>query len=282
MITSRVAFQHARTTIVVCFSLLLVACEGRVTSDLPVVVVTIPPQAFLIERMAAGLVEVRTMVADGQSPEDYQPLPQQLAAMNGATYYFSIGMPFESLWLPKMLDAQPETKIVAMHAGLGSDSGDPHYWTDPRKAIVLANNAYARLQTILPGSEQLLRNNHADLIEELQRLDAKIEALIAQQANNRFLVYHPAWSHFAARYGLQQIAFEHDGKQPGARFLAELLALGRKNNVQTILVQPQSSIEHARRLARELDARVVSVDPLGYDYPENLWEVAQAITGALW
>ena len=270
----------ARIAIVTAFSLQFAACAEPAGNERPVVIVTIPPQAFLIERMAGELLEVRTMVANGQSPEDYQPLPQQLAAMAGAEFYFSAGVPSESLWLPKMRETQPDTRIVPMHAGL--EGADPHHWTDPARAIVMANNAYAHLQSIYPGSQNTLAGNHAELVAELQQLDARIRALMAARTARRFLVYHPAWTHFAGRYGLEQIAFEREGKEPGARYLAQLLALCRENNVQTVFAQPQSSAAHARRFAREIDATLVQVDPLAYDYVDNLWEVAQAIAGALW
>ncbi|MDH3767354.1 MAG: zinc ABC transporter substrate-binding protein [Gammaproteobacteria bacterium] len=264
---------------------LLGACDARdeaATDRRPVVVVSIPPQAFLIERIAGDRVDVKTLIVPGRSPEDFQPLPQQIAEIADATYYFTIGLPFEEIWLPRLTETHPEIEIVAMHATLEAGSGDPHNWTDPSQAIQLARTAFAPLEKMFPASAEVISGNLHSLIEELEILDSRIQKLMDNQANRRFLVYHPAWSHFSDRYGLEQIAFERDGKQPGARDLAELLALCRTNEVQTVFVQPQSSSGHAQRFAHELGVRQEMIDPLHYYYVDNLWAVAELIAGELW
>lgn len=276
------ADRLCRLVIVVLVAGLLSACDPGVDVDdsRPVVVVSIPPQAYLIERMTGGRVNVRTMVETGRSPEEFQPLPQQLAAIDGAKFYFAIGMPFERTWLAKLAEAHPDTEIIS--APSQPSGGDPHHWTDPRNAIMLADAALDPLIAILPEFSNAISSSHKSLIEELEILDARIKTLMDEQKRHRFLVYHPAWSHFAARYGLEQIAFEQDGKQPGARYLTDLLALCRANSVQTVFVQPQSPPDQVQRFAAELGAMPVIVDPLRYDYADNLWEVAQVIAGELW
>lgn len=248
----------------------------------PVVVVSIPPQAYLIERMTGGRVNVKTMVGSGRSPEEFQPLPQQLAAIDGARYYFAVGLPFEQAWLAKLAEAHPDTEIISIPLGELAGGDDPHYWTSPRNAIRLAEAAHDPLMSLLPGGREVFANQYQALIDELEILDARIQTLMAEQTRRRFLVYHPAWSHFASRYGLEQVAYEQDGKQPGARYLTDLLALCRANAVHSIFVQPQSPPGQVRRFAAELGATQVLIDPLQYDYTKNLWDVAQKIAGGLW
>ena len=191
-------------------------------------------------------------------------------------------MPFEQIWLNKLSEVHPATEIVVMDPEVLTDELDPHHWTNPRSAIGLVRAAYKPLLKMLPGSSDVLSNNFHNLIEELEILDARIQTLMDEQVARRFLVYHPAWSHFSNRYGLEQVAFEQDGKQPGARYLAELLALCRANSVQTVFVQPQSSSAHAQRFAKELGVSQKVIDPLRYDYIDNLWEISEAIAGGLW
>lgn len=273
-----------RPIITACLCWLILACDsgGQLADPRPVVVVSVAPQAFLIDRLTGGKVNVRTMITTGRSPEEFQPLPQDLAALNGAQYYFAIDLPFEKIWLKKLAEIHPETRIVAIDHDRISQEHDPHHWTNPRNAIELVKVAYPALLKLLPHASDVISANYRSLIEELEILDARIQTLMNEQSARRFLVYHPAWSHFAARYGLEQIAFEQDGKQPGARYLQDLLALCRANSVRAVLVQPQSPPEQLRRFATELGVDQVIIDPLAYDYTDNLWQVAQVIARELW
>ncbi|NNF67887.1 MAG: zinc ABC transporter solute-binding protein, partial [Gammaproteobacteria bacterium] len=157
-----------------------------------------------------------------------------------------------------------------------------HRWTDPRQMIEFAWVAYRTMQPIYPGDAEVLSDNFLQLKEELNELDKKIAALMMGQEKRRFLVFHPAWSYFAKRYGLEQVAYEHHGQQPGARYMTDLLDLCRQNNVRTLFVQPQSSAIHAERFADELNLRQVVIDPLAYNYIGNLEKVAGKIAGDLW
>ena len=104
--------------------------------------------------------------------------------------------------------------------------------------------------------------------------------LLAPLRDRRFLVYHPAWGEFAATYGLEQVAIERDGKEPGARSLAGLATLAGEARIRVIFVQPQSSPRSAQVLAREIGARVVTVDPLARDYAATLRTLARALVEA--
>ncbi|MBT8137884.1 MAG: zinc ABC transporter substrate-binding protein [Gammaproteobacteria bacterium] len=242
--------------------------------------VTLAPVAFLVQQIAGDRLDVVTMVGANQNAEHYQPQPRQLADADRAAIYFSLGMPFESVWLPKLTGLLPDVKIVTLHPA--GDDGDPHRWTDPQQAIVMSDIIHAELVQLLPAARARLDENHAILVASLTALDNSISLLMAEQERRRFLVYHPAWSHFAARYGLQQVAVEHDGKEPGARSLAGLRELVATGGGRFMLVQPQSSAEHARRFAADLGVELVTVDPLNGDYINNLRQAAQAIAGVLW
>jgi zinc transport system substrate-binding protein len=46
-----------------------------------------------------------------------------------------------------------------------------------------------------------------------------------------------------------------------------------------VFVQPQFDPSSAETLAREIGARVETLDPLAYDWPANLRRVARAVAG---
>ena len=91
------------------------------------------------------------------------------------------------------------------------------------------------------------------------------------------MVHHPAWGYFAQEYGLEQVAIEHEGKEPDVRQLAELIQRARRDGVQVVFAQPQFDPASAELVAAEIGARVELLDPLAYDWATNLRHVARRI-----
>jgi zinc transport system substrate-binding protein len=95
------------------------------------------------------------------------------------------------------------------------------------------------------------------------------------------MVFHPSWGYFADAYQLQQIAIEHEGKQPGARALSQLIEQAKQNQIKVVFVQPQFDQRQAEQIARAIDGKVMAVDPLAANYIDNLRQVAQQFSQAL-
>ena len=66
-------------------------------------------------------------------------------------------------------------------------------------------------------------------------------------------------------------------KEPGPRYLAEVISLARQNNITTIFVEPQFNPKSAEVIAREMNASVVTLDPLAANYLESMERAGQQI-----
>ncbi|MFH1502791.1 MAG: zinc ABC transporter substrate-binding protein [Candidatus Eisenbacteria bacterium] len=161
------------------------------------------------------------------------------------------------------------------------ESSDPHVWLSPKAAAVIAANVRDGLVSVDPAGAHDYDSNLTALLEELDRLDGELEALLGPFAGENFYVFHPAFGYFAEAYGLRQVAIEIDGKEPGARDLAAVVSKARAEGVRTIFVQPQHPSGIAETVAREIGAELVTLDPLAYDYADNLRETGRAIAWAL-
>ncbi|MFH0911640.1 MAG: zinc ABC transporter substrate-binding protein [Planctomycetota bacterium] len=82
------------------------------------VFVSILPQAAFVEAVGGRFVEVSVLVGPGQSPHTYEPTPRQIAALEGAALYFSIGVGFEEGFLRKVESMFPHLRVVDMAAGI--------------------------------------------------------------------------------------------------------------------------------------------------------------------
>jgi zinc transport system substrate-binding protein len=119
------------------------------------------------------------------------------------------------------------------------------------------------------------------LTAELQRLDAELEAMLADLRGRRFLVFHPAWGYFADAYGLRQIPIESRGRAPGAAGLTAVIELAQEQEIDVILVQEQFSRSEAEAVARAIDGRVITANPLAADYQASLRRVARVLVEEL-
>ena len=52
----------------------------------------------------------------------------------------------------------------------------------------------------------------------LYTTDAEIRSLLDSLVERSFVVYHPAWGHFAREYGLEQRAIEEEGEEIGKKY----------------------------------------------------------------
>lgn len=258
------------------------------------VLVSVLPLQLPVERVGGAAVRVDVLVGAGQNPHNYEPSPRQMAALADTDLFLGIGVPFEQAWLPRVTAANPQLRVLDGRAGMslrrseddhGHDEGhghrhaalDPHVWTDPQRVRVLVARLAAVLSDLRPAQAAAFAANAARLDADLAALDLRLQRRLACIEDRRFLVFHPAWGYFAERYGLEQVAIEFEGKEPGARALAAVIDAARAQGMRRVLVQPQFSRHSAAAVAAALQGEVVVADPLAPDLLQNLERVAELI-----
>ncbi len=261
------------------------------------VFVSILPQKFFVERIGGEQVNVQVMVKPGQSPETFEPSPRLMARYSGANVYFTIGLPFEQVWIKRLaslnatiqvVNTRPETKQLLQQTHLhdsdkhqSHEQWDPHTWLSPMLAIEQARIIYHSLSDLQPANKALFEKNFRLLEQQLQQLDKSIASRFANTDKHEFLTFHPAFSYFANRYHLTQRAIEINGKEPSARQIARLIDELSVKHVPHILIEQQFNTVIARTIARSLNAGLLTVDPLAYDYINNMQDIADKINRSL-
>lgn len=267
-----------------CIMIGTVNCQA--VSEPIQVFVSILPQKYFVQRIAGNKISVEVMVGPGQSPETFEPTPRQLASLARTRIYFSIGVPFEHIWMPKISTVNPDLKIIDLYSEAQSSNGgltdDPHIWSSPANARLIA----ARIRDVLveydPLHADLYQMNFMKLDHDLEELDQTIKSRLKPwMGSGKFLVMHPAWGYFAKAYGLEQIAIEHHGKEPAAKTLASLIGQARQDRIQVVFIQDQHSVHMAETVAKAIGAKVVKLDPLAENYIENMERVVDAIAESL-
>lgn len=247
------------------------------------VCVSVPPQAFLADRVGGGRVTVSTVVRSGQSPHTFEPTPGLIARLSASDVCFTIGLPFEQTVLRDLARANPglvvfdSAKGIVRHGLAGRDELDPHVWLSPKAAEIIAANIRDGLVAVDPADSTYFNANLAHLVGELKSLDRELADELAPLAGSSIYVFHPAYGYFAEEFGLHQISIEVEGKEPGPRDLTKVVSQAKRDGARAIFVQPQHPARIAQTVADEIGAKVVVLDPLAYDYFGALRDMAGEI-----
>jgi len=256
---------------------LLIPQTERVDNKIGVVV-TILPQAEFVERIGGDKVRVTVMVPPGASPHTYEPTPSQLKEVSNAKMYAKVGsgIEFELAWMDKILSVNKKMLVVDCSNGIELIDNDPHIWLSPKNAKIMVENIYRGLVQIDPANREYYARNKEKYLQELDKLDNEIARALSGRENRKIMVYHPAWTYFARDYGLEQIPIEREGKEPTPQGIANLIKQARENNITVIFASPQFSTKTADVIAKEINGKVVLINPLEKNYLENMRKVAKA------
>lgn len=264
-----------RITIFAIIATLLSACGAHEkASDEKTIFVTITPLKRIVEEITCGDFPVEVLVPEGASPETFEPTARQLTALNEAGKVYAIGLiDFEQSLIANL----DPTHIVDLSEGITTMAGscshghkhhthgiDPHTWTSPRALATMARTIERAVMSEYPDSTKY-SEAAARLIERIEALDRHCAESIERSNTHAILIYHPAYTYYARDYGIHQIAIEHDGKEPSPRQMTAIIEEARKNNIHTILIQPQYSPDKVATIAAECDAEVVTTNPLADD-----------------
>jgi len=290
--------------LLVLITLLLVSTNGF-SEPLRVFASVLPIKTF-VEKVGGEHVEVRAMVRPGFNPHTYDPTPQQISALAKTALYVRTGVPFEKSWMVRIHSANPKMQVLDARTGItlremkahghdehGHESEhqdhededkhdqDPHVWTSPMLVKHMLGNIRDKLSELDPAHAADYARNHDIFLAELEVLDNEIDALLEPLSNRKFMVFHPAWGYFADRYHLTQVPIEYQGKEAGARRIAELIEHAKHEQIRVIFVQPQFDKRSARQVAEAINGRVIAVDPLAANYVDNLRRVGQEFAQVL-
>jgi zinc transport system substrate-binding protein len=267
------------------------------------VFVSIPPQRFFVKQIGSQWVDVEVMVPPGANPATYEPKPAQMVALTKAKIYFSIGVPFERVWLKKIAAASPAMRMVPTDEGIKKrlmkshphhEEGksnrherhhgipDPHIWLSPPLVMVQARNILTAMVKTDPAHRSIYESNFKNLMKKLAGLHAELSRLLDETVKGKeFMVFHPSWGYFADAYGLVQVPLEIEGKEPKPAQLKAIIQHAKERGIRAIFVQPQFSTKSAAVMAKAMGGEVVFADPLAENWMENLRQQARKVKAAL-
>lgn len=294
-----------QTSIIITFFtiLLLTACASKQTEG-NVVSVTIEPQRYFAEKIAGDKFKINCVVPAGQSPETYDPTPQQMIQLGKSIAYLRIGpIGFEQAWMDKIRENNPKLQLFDTSEGMklltdveesnhdhdthageacphhGHQHGgvDPHIWSSMDGAKIVAWNTLNAFIALDPDNTDYYWSNYNELVDEIDKTDTEIKQLLDPLTDRTFIIYHPALTYFANEFNLTQLCIEMDGKEPSPAQLKLLVETARANNARVVFIQQEFDQKNAELIAKETGCKLTVINPLAYHWAKEMIHIAKAL-----
>ena len=270
--------------------------SGEAAYEKPVVVVSIPPLEYFVDRIGGDKVMVECLAPASADPETFEPSMAQLKTASRAQLMMTVGLlPFERKVSDAISASNHEISIIGLtdsipliegthdhgHEGHSHDheaSYDPHVWTSLRNARVMARNTSHALSKSFPAYSVYFSKRLALLDRHLDSLDREITGRLAPLKGKSFLVWHPSLSYFARDYGLTQLAVGNEHKEASITGLKERLDKIREARPLVFFYQREYDSRQAETISEATGLTPVVITPLSPDIEEAVKKAADAMT----
>lgn len=280
--TSLKRFKKIRIALALFALALFLALPSPAFCRLRVVALIFPIYDWARE-VGGGRVDVTLLLPGGISPHAYEPRPRDVRKLSQADIFLRMGLGLDA-WSEKLVTATANRELLVLTLSdgmtplripkiLGSREGgephekgdDPHMWLDPllaRRMVARMAEAFSRKDP--EGREYFSRRAHR-YREKLLELHREIEAGVRGFRTRSAVTFHSAFAYFFRRYGIELAAVlePFPGREPSPRYLKGVVELMRGLRQKVIFAEPQLSPKVAEVLAKELNGRVETLDPLG-------------------
>jgi len=261
---------------------LLFGCsEGSklgVNSSRPIVVSAIEPIEFFASKISHPQCSTVTLIDSRQDIHNLQLTSRHLTILDRAQVYLSVGLIAETQLQKRLQQDANSPKILALHKQFSSfqhtdhhhhdhaNELDPHFWVSPKTASKLVSTISSFLCTSFPHHCDQFQKRSAAMQNDIDSLERKHQQMLDSLSIRTFIVYHPAYGHFAEHYNLKQIAVEYQGKEPSIKHLASLIDTIQKTGSRFLIIGPQQNQSKMQSLAEKLNLSLKVIDPLTGDY----------------
>lgn len=277
-----------------CLGLLLVllsACSAEKESPQRILMVSIPPQQYLLEKIVGDRYAVKCMLAKGGNPESYEPSMAYMMNLEKSDAYFFVGnIGFEAAIKGKIKDFNPSMKTYDVSEGIALLKGshhfdaddkegiDPHIWSSVANVREMARNMCRAVVDLDVANKDFYEDNCRCFETELDAFQDSLSRQLAPVKGAAFVVWHPSLSYFARDYGLEQISVEYDGKEAPAKHIESRIRLAKERRARVFFLQKDMDMRQAESLNAQLGTKLVTINPLAYEWKTEMQNIADAFT----
>ena len=275
--------MHRTTTRFALVLFLALAPAARASAALKVVT-TIEGLAALASEVGGDKVQVDHLSRGIQDPHFVDANPMLAVKLRNADLLVDVGLDLEIGWLPPLVNQSRNPEIqpggsrrltaasavqvldvpsgpVSRAQGDLHPGGNPHFLTDPRRALEVAKALAAKLSTLDAGNAAYYGQRLQDFQRRMQaaeaRWDKRLAAVKGREmfTRHRTMTYFCDWTGIVCRAELEP----RPGVPPPPSHLADLVVVAQKENVKAIVVENYYDTKSAEVVSRHSGAKIVLV-----------------------
>ena len=273
-------------------TLVVLPGPGR-TADKIKVVATIPDLADMARRIGGDLLDVNSIATGVEDIHAVPMKPSFATLLNKADVLLLLGLEAELAFLPAILDAAKNPRIIRDAPGyidcsvyvpvldlptridraLGDQHpmGNPHYNASPEGGKAAARAIADGLGRLYPEHQDVFQRNLEAYLATLDAAIAKWEKEAAPLHGQKLVSYHPDLAYFAETFGMVPFGTIEirAGVDPTPGHIAQLEESMRKNNVKLVVRELQYPAGLAESVAKAAGATLVELPVMSGGIPET-------------
>ncbi|MGM9843484.1 MAG: metal ABC transporter solute-binding protein, Zn/Mn family [Muribaculaceae bacterium] len=280
---------------IIFLTAILCSCGNKNTNDGQLkVAVSIPPEVFVVNAIAADSIDLYCIMEKGNNPESFEPSISQIRELTNSDVYFSIGLlDFERGLTDRISESGKNVTLINLcdsvdllygthgdcpHHHHHKSDADPHIWSsieNLRKMGTAVCNTLSRLDSKNAG---FYRRNLADFIAKLDSADNIIKQSIDIAPSKSFIVWHPSLSYFAHDYGLTQIVVGNHGKEQSISQLKDRIDEAVSQDCRVFLFQKEFDSSQATTANEKIGARFVEINSMNENVTSELIHISNELS----
>jgi ABC-type Zn uptake system ZnuABC Zn-binding protein ZnuA len=216
----------------------------------------------IVGNVGGDRVHVDTLVPADADPHDFEPRPSDAVALAEAEVAVKSGGELDE-WLDDLIEsAGGDAAELTLLDSVRAIGDDPHWWQDPRNAMLAAEAVRDALAEADPDGRRSYERNAAQYVRELSALDDEIERCMQRvpPEKRKLVTTHDALGYFAERYGLEVIGSVIPSlstqAQPSAKEVDALVEQIEEEGVEAIFPEAAVSQRLEQAISRESGAQV--------------------------
>ncbi len=241
----------------ILFSLLPKLCgaESKIK-----VVATLPVFGSIAQEIGGTMVDVVSLAQANQDPHFIDPKPSYVVQLSRADILLHGGLELESGWLPPLLQQSRNPNILPQSkgnidlsrgitileipqgkldrsAGDVHPSGNPHFWMDPRNALILSRTMVKTFSEARPAQADLFAAQGKVFENQLKAKINSWEKSAEKLRGKKVITYHKSFTYLTQWLGIDIVDYiePKPGIPPSSAHIQHLIELNKSQSIMAIV-----------------------------------------------
>ncbi len=244
------------------------------TSGVISVVTTLSIIADWATQVGDTLFTPASVVTGSEDPHTYSLTSSEIQMIGEADLFVRLGLPGIEPWVENILDAFPSLNVLTLASEemmeIDPVSGylNAHVWMSPIIAKNFVSNITDSIIQLDIANREQYETNRDNYLSDLDELIFDIEDYYFNKTNGlKVVVQHPSFFYLLNLLGVERVGIieEHEGSEPSAQHIQEIINIMIEQNVSTIITQPQIEEQLVIQIARDTNSKIAILTPMLLD-----------------